>query len=238
MKDLLAGAIEAHGGFERWRSYQNVRATFVSGGELLDRKAPQAAVTRHMTVSTREQFASVTPFGSPDRRTVYTPNRIAIETLDGKLVSERFDPRAAFEGHDLDTPWDPLHRAYFNGYTQWIYLNAPFVLADDDVETREIDSITENGEVWRSLRVKLPQRIASHSAIQTLYFGDDYLMRRHDYTLEIAGGCNVAHYTYDITETDGISLSRRRRAYLCDQDYKVLRDRLLIWVDYSEIRFS
>jgi hypothetical protein len=28
------------------------------------------------------------------------------------------------------------------------------------------------------------------------------------------------------------------RAYLCDDRYRVLYDRLLIWIDFSEIHFS
>jgi hypothetical protein len=238
MHELLAAAIKAHGGIDRWREFRTVKATLVSGGELLDRKAPQSPEPRHMTVSMREQFASVTPFGAPDRRTAYTPGRVAIETLDGSLVSERANPREAFAGHDLDTPWDPLHRAYFNGYTQWIYLNAPFMLAMPGIQVEEAEPLQQKDEVWRALRVTLPSNVASHSTIQTFYFGDDFLMRRHDYNLDVAGGQNVAHYTYDITESNGLSLPRRRRAYLCDDAYNVLHNRLLIWIDYSEITFE
>ncbi len=238
MLDLLASAIKAHGGIDRWRDYSTVKATLVSGGELLDRKAPQKPEPRQMTVSTREQVASVTPFGGPDRCTRYTPSRIAIETTDGKLLSERTNPREAFAGHDLDTPWDPLHRAYFNGYTQWIYLNAPFMLTLPGLRVEEAEPLRESGETWRALRVTLPPNIASHSVVQTFYFGDDFLMRRHDYNLDVAGGQNIAHYTHDVTESDGLLLARRRRAFLCDEDYNVLPDRLLIWIDYSEIRFS
>jgi hypothetical protein len=41
---------------------------------------------------------------------MFTPDRIAIEKLDGTVVAERRDPRDSFAG-----PWDALHRAYFNG---------------------------------------------------------------------------------------------------------------------------
>jgi hypothetical protein len=57
------------------------------------------------------------PFGAPSLHTAYSPKRIAIETLEGEVVSERLEPRASFQGYAESTPWDPLHCAYFNGYT-------------------------------------------------------------------------------------------------------------------------
>ena len=51
--------------------------------------------------------------------------RVAIEKLDGRLVAERSHPRESFAGHELATPWNPLQRAYFNGYALWTYLTGP-----------------------------------------------------------------------------------------------------------------
>ncbi|OOG15448.1 MULTISPECIES: hypothetical protein [Pseudomonas] len=36
-------------------------------------------------------------------------------------------PRESFQDHEENTPWDPLHRAYFNGYALWSYLTMPFL---------------------------------------------------------------------------------------------------------------
>src|SRR3984893_1316864 len=44
----------------------------------------------------------------------FTPDRIAIEKLDGTLVAERQAPRDSFAGHQIISPWDGLNRAYFN----------------------------------------------------------------------------------------------------------------------------
>ena len=46
---------------------------------------------------------------------MFTSERIAIEKLDGTLVAERHTPKDSFAGHQMITPWDALHRAYFNG---------------------------------------------------------------------------------------------------------------------------
>jgi hypothetical protein len=239
MNQLLESALRAHGGIERWNGFDSVAVTIVSGGQLLDGKAPQSPGPRRVTVGTKRQATSITPFGTADKRARFTPNRVSVETLDGAVLGERTNPREHFAGHDLDTPWDPLDRAYFGGYTQWIYLNAPFVLTLPGVTVEEVAPLRHEGETWRALRVTLPPEIVSHSPVQTFYFGsEDFLMRRQDYTLDIAGGCNVAHYTCDLKESNGLLIPNRRRAYLCDDDYNVLEERLLIWIDYTDIEFS
>lgn len=107
MSELLTAALEAHGGLANWQRYSTISADAASGGELLDRKAPQSADPRRMTVWLHEQRASVTPFGSDDQRSAFRSDRVAIEKLSGATVAERKDPRLSFEGDDLDTPWDP-----------------------------------------------------------------------------------------------------------------------------------
>jgi hypothetical protein len=75
--------------------------------------------TRGMTVWLKEERASVLPFGAPDQRTSFTPERLAIEKLDSTVVAEWPYPRASFISHGLSTAWAPVHRAYFNGYAMW-----------------------------------------------------------------------------------------------------------------------
>jgi hypothetical protein len=118
MNELLASALRAHGGLERWETFGEVVATLVSGGELFDRKAPQSPEPRRVTVGTKGQTSLITPFGTADKLVRFTPNSVTVEALDGKVLTERKNPRDHFNGHHLDTPWDPLDRAYFGGYTQ------------------------------------------------------------------------------------------------------------------------
>src|SRR5246127_2726817 len=111
MNQLLAGVLEAHGGIDRWRDYQKVEATIVSGGGLFPLKGiVQDPTPRRMTVWLHHERSSVCPYGKPDQRTMFTPERIAIEKLDGTLVAERPDPKDSFAGHQMSTPWDGLPR--------------------------------------------------------------------------------------------------------------------------------
>jgi hypothetical protein len=78
--------------------------------------------------------------------TMFTPERIAIEKLDGTPVAERYVPRDSFAGHQMSTPWDALHRAYFNGEALWTYLTTPFLLAIDGVRVEGIEEWREGAE--------------------------------------------------------------------------------------------
>jgi len=90
MNELLTRILDAHGGVDRWKRYEKVEATIVSGGGLFTLKGvPQDAAQRRMTLWLHEERSSVQPFGAPDQRTMFTLERIAIEKLDGSLVAQR-----------------------------------------------------------------------------------------------------------------------------------------------------
>ena len=239
MKDLLTNIIDAHGGIDRWNSFQKVEATIVSGGELWGMKGlVQDANPRRMTVSLHQEFASVTPFGAADQRTHFTPDRIAIEKLDGRVVAERRDPRALFDGHEKLTPWGPLHRAYFNGYALWTYLTTPFHLAMKGVEVSELEPWREGKETWRAVRARFPKSIATHSDIQDFFFGEDFLLRRHDYNVDVAGGFDAAQHVFNYIEADGLKLPSKRRAYTRGPDHRAALDPLMVSIDISDVHFS
>src|SRR5262245_36727197 len=107
-----------------------------------------------MTAALKREWASVQPFGADDQKTDFTPNRVAVEKLDGELVAERRQPKASFAGHDLRTPWDPLQRAYFNGYALWTYLTSPFLLTLPGFTVRDIDPVEEDGVTLDGLQVR------------------------------------------------------------------------------------
>lgn len=236
--DLLNAVLHAHGGLDRWRRFRRVDATIVSGGELWAIKGqPQDPLPRRMTVALDHEWASVRPFGADDQKTSFTPERVAIEKLDGQVVLERFGPRKSFDGHELTTPWDPLQRAYFNGYAMWTYLNTPFLLVLPGFAVREIEPVEDKGDTWAGLQAHFPSAIASHSSVQEFYFGDDYLLRRHDYRVDVAGGFPAVQYVDDIVDADGIKLPTRRRAYRADAQGRAT-EQLMVSIDLGDINFQ
>jgi hypothetical protein len=239
LADLLTAVLDAHGGLDRWRQYRQVQATIVTGGGLWAVKGqPQDPLPRQMSARLHDEWASVRPFGADDQKTDFTADRIAIEKLDGRVVSERREPRASFAGHQFDTPWDPLQRAYFNGYAMWTYLTTPFLLAMDGVDVREIAPVEVDGRSCRGLQAHFPPQIATHSSAQEFYFGEDCLLRRHDYRVEVAGSFPGVQYVFDIIDADGIKLPSKRRAYRADADGKISLDQLMVSIDVSDVRFE
>jgi hypothetical protein len=236
---LLDAALAAHGGLERWRQFSSIEATIVSGGELWEIKGqPQDPAPRRMTVALHREWASVRPFGASDQRTDFTPERVAIEKLDGRVVAERSNPRESFKGHVLSTPWDPLQRAYFNGYALWTYLTTPFLMTLPGFTVNEIDPVEDHGERWSALRAHFPDHFPSHSSLQEFYFDSEFLLRRHDYRVDIAGGFAAIQYVYDMVEADGIKLPSRRRAYRCDENGRLVPDQLMVSIDISDVRLT
>ena len=238
MNKLLAEVIDAHGGMDRWNAYEAVEASIVSGGGFFALKGLiQDPDPRRMTVWLHEQRSSVLPYGAPDQRTVFTPDRIAIEKVDGTVVAQRFAPTDSFAGHQMQTPWDQLHRAYFNGEALWTYLTTPFLLAGDGVYVEETEPWDQDGETWHVLRARFPGSIETHSRVQDFFFDDSRMLRRHDYQVNIAGGFPAAQLASEHVRADGISLPTKRRAYTRGPDRRPILDMLMVTIDFSDVKF-
>jgi len=239
MSMFLGRVLDAHGGIDRWNTFEMVQATIVTGGQLWTMKGtPQDAVAREMKVATKFEWASVTPFGNADQHTDFRPRRVAIQKTDGTVVSERLDPAAHAEGKVIDAPWDVLDRAYFNGYALWTYLTTPFLFVFPGFEVDEIPPWREHGERWQGLRVTFPSEIASHSKKQDFYFGPDLLLRRHDYHVEASGGFAAAQYVYEPVTVQGITFPTKRRAYMRDEAMSPVHEKLMVSIDISNLRLT
>jgi hypothetical protein len=250
MSNLLETVIEAHGGLQRWRELDAISARLVQGGALWTMKEQQGVLDDvFIRAALHQQWASHHPFGAVDRRSAFTPERVAIETTSGEVVEALQRPRASFAGHMLETPWTRVQLAYFVGTAMWTYLTKPFTFALPGFDTTELDPWHESGEEWRRLRVVWPSHpvqaadrrvpgLATHSSEQTLYVGPDGLFRRHDYHLDIAGGGRYAHYISDYTKVAGIMVPTRRRVLPRASDGQSLAEPLIISIELSEITFS
>jgi hypothetical protein len=236
MTDLLDRAVAAHGGLDRFNHFKTVSAHLVTGGALQSLKGQVGVLSTYVTVDLHQEHASFAPFKLPNQRAVFTPERVAIETNEGAVVAERANPRAAFADHARETPWDDLHLIYFGSYAMWTYLTVPFSLTWAGFEAREIEPWQEQGEIWRRHKVTFPPSIASHSTEQTFYFGDDGLLRRHDYVDEIAGNFPVAHYVSEYKDISGFLIPTKRRVFARRPDNTPALNVLTVSIDLSDIR--
>jgi hypothetical protein len=239
MTDLLNTVIDAHGGLERWNQLDAVSARLLQGGALWELKGqPGVLDDVFVRASLHAERESHHPFGAPDRRSSFTPERVAIETTAGDVLEELDQPRASFAGHTLESQWTTLQLAYFVGTAMWTYLTQPFTFAIPGFETKELDPWQEGDEEWRRLSVVWPGYLATHSTAQTLYFGSDGLIRRHDYDVEIQGGTGGAHFMSGYTEVAGIKVPTSHRIFPRQPDGQALSEPLLVSIDLSEISFT
>jgi hypothetical protein len=237
MNKLAKQAMDAHGGLERWHRFTTLSAHLNQGGALWAAKGKAGVlVDPTVTVDLRDEKASHRPFGSPDRRSRFEPQRVALENAKGEILEELLQPRASFKGHAA--VWSDLQLAYFAGYAMWTYLNIPFLLARPGVESEEVEPWQEAGETWRRLKVHFPADIATHSTEQTLYLDRQGLLRRQDYTVEIDGTAGAAHYVYDHKEFSGIVLPTKRRVFRRQPDGRPAPEPLIISIDLDRVVFS
>src|SRR5271168_2099268 len=177
MNDLLTLVVEAHGGLAAWNAFSDLELKLSIGGAIWDLKK-NPGLLRDVTynMKTHVEQLTITGFSAPDRRITFVPNRLTLETLDGKVIDSRDNPRASFAGQTAETPWDKLHVAYFSSYALWTYFNSPFLYTLPGFLTEEIAPWRENGEVWRRLKVTFPETVASHTREQITHFGPEGLM--------------------------------------------------------------
>ncbi len=233
--ELLDLAVKAHGGLDRWNKVKAIKvAASITGAIWFVKGKEDALKNVVLTANTRDERLTL-DFPGQDKRAVFEPNRIVIETMSGTLIEARDNPEASFEGQQRETPWDDIHVAYFVGEALWTYLNTPFLYTHDGFITEEIPSIQVEGEIWRRLKMTFPDDVKSHSKEQISCFGPDGLLRRHDYTVDILGGATGLNYASDYREVDGIIVPTKRRVYAYAGDYQLVKEPLLVAIDMGEI---
>jgi hypothetical protein len=81
-------------------------------------------------------------------------------------------------------------------------------------------------------------RLGTHCRIQDFFFGEDLKLRRHDYSVNVAGGFAAAQLTSDYVVANGIHLPTRRRAYTRGSDRRPIQEMLMVTIDIAEVQFK
>ena len=235
MTPLLQIAMDAHGGLERWEKVRTIVVTASITGAIWAIKGQANYLDNIvMRVDTQRQ-GIVTDFPAQNKRLTYERDRVTLEMPKGHRIQERDEPEASFAGQSRETPWDPLHVAYFQGEALWTYLNTPFLYSQPGFVTEEICPIKVENEQWRRLKVTFPDHIKSHTKEQISCFGPDGLLRRHDYTVDILGGATGLNYAYDYKAIDGLQFFTKRRVYAYEGDYVLVPEPPLVNIEVRHI---
>jgi hypothetical protein len=232
MNDLLENAVAAHGGLDRWNQVKSITVNASITGAFWQLKGQDGALkdVRFEVDTTRERLAM--EFAGQDKRSVFEPHRVVLQRRDGAPIAARDDPEKSFAGHQLETPWDDLHLAYFTGEALWTYLNTPFLYTWPGFATEEVAPIEVDGETWRRLKVTFPDHVKSHTRQQISCFGPDGLLRRHDFTIDIVGGtAESLLYATGYRDVEGIVIPATRRAYAWQGDDQLV----MVAIDMGEI---
>jgi hypothetical protein len=83
-----------------------------------------------------------------------------------------------------------------------------------------------------------PGSIETHSIVENLYFGDNLMLRRHDYNVNIAGGFGAAQLTSNYIHANGIRLPSKLLAYTRGRDNRPILDMLMVFIDISNVSFT
>ena len=238
MNELLAKIIDAHGGMERWNGHEKVDATIVSGGGLFPLKGvPQDSNPRRMTVWLHEERSSVALWCSRSAHDVH-------------LRQDRHREAQWHAGYRALRPqglicWPSDEHTVGSAASCLFQRRGSMDLPHHALSSRDGPRANrgdelwrEGAETWRVLRAYFPGSIETHCLVQDFFFGEDLLLRRHDYSVNIAGGFRAAQLTSDYAEANGIRLPTKRRAYTRGPDRRPILEMLMVSIDISDVSFA
>jgi hypothetical protein len=238
MNELLQLALKAHGGLERWNKVESIKMQASVTGAIWYVKGKSDYLKNIVMTADAKTERVITEFPGQNKRSIFAPNRIVVEKLNGTLIETRDNPEKSFEGQKRETPWDDIHLAFFSSEALWTYLTTPFLYTYEGFKTEEIASIQVENETWRRLKVTFPDYVKSHTREQISCFGPDGLLRRHDYTVDILGGATALNYASDYRDVDRIIVPTKRRIYAWEGDHQLVKEPLLVAIDMGEITIA
>src|SRR5438128_12082244 len=116
MNELLAIALDAHGGLDRWNKLKGLIAGMsISGSTWVIKGQPYLFNNIRIEMPLREQHM-VTHLVGQGRNLIFDRDRAAGETETGDPLFQRLHPRVSFEGHLLETPWVACHATCLRSY--------------------------------------------------------------------------------------------------------------------------
>jgi hypothetical protein len=99
-------------------------------------------------------------------------------------------------------------------------------------------AVAGGSETWRVLRAYFPGSIETHCLIQDFFFGEDLMLRRHDCSVNIAGGFRAVQLTSDYGGANGLRLPTKRRAFMRGPDRRPILEMLMVSIDISDVSFT
>jgi hypothetical protein len=99
-------AVNAHGGLDRWNKVKAIKVgASITGAIWFVKGKGDSLKNVLLTAETRSERLTV-DFPGQDKRAIFEPDRIVIETVNGTLIEARDHPEKSFARQQRETPWD------------------------------------------------------------------------------------------------------------------------------------
>ncbi|HRK38979.1 MAG TPA: hypothetical protein PK347_11370 [Burkholderiaceae bacterium] len=210
-ESLLIDLCEAHGGLTRWQSVDSIDFALTSSGLAFSSHGQGSALVGvKVRLWPHQRRVELHHYGGQGKLGVWTPDHIALQEADGKLLAERAHPRNQFKRLSKRLLWDKLDMLYFGGYALWNYLSFPFLLAEPGV--RVSLPTTADRCAGLGLVAEFDGSVPTHSARQAFHLDDAHHLIQHDYTADVIGSwATAANRVLACSETSGFRFYTRRR---------------------------
>src|ERR1700722_4526505 len=103
--ELLDLAVNAHGGLDRWNKVKAIKVGASITGAIWFVKGKGDSLKNVVLTPEPGSERLTVDFSGQDKRAIFEPNRIVIETVDGTLIEARDDPEKSFARQQRETLW-------------------------------------------------------------------------------------------------------------------------------------
>ena len=236
---LLDDVLNASGGLELWRRLRRLTVHMSIRGALCSRMCGSALLNGVVVEGgLHEQALEITGFTAPDRRALYRPDWVALESSDGALLQQRSATVALFR-HDLKAnSWDELLLTFYCGSLIWTHMHLPFVLADTDVAITELAPTTASNRALRALQVRFPERLGTHAPESTFYFDSQSLLVRQEYAAPQDENLRIAQVFSGHQRYSGIQVPTLSRLLARRSDGEIMQRPSLVDIEIFEAAFE
>ena len=239
MNELIDLVIDAHGGMAQWEKFNHLKVHLKTGGHIWEIKGKSGLLADGFyEANIGEQRSSYHSLLDPYQISKWASDKLTIQNGENGEIREVKHPRSMFDGEHLESQWNDFQPYYFCNYAWWTYFTAPFNFKLPGFVLNELEPWLQDGETWRRLEVTFPDYIQTHNKVQVFFFGEDHLLRRHDYAPDILQSVPSSHYVKDYKEFNGIKIATTRRIYLRNADGSYNAEPVMVSIDILDFKLS
>lgn len=216
-------AIEAYGGSALWQNANKIEAEVSAKGLAFKLKRRPFFAHAKITMDVKRPFSKLTPIGKDKNISgVLDGNRVYLENPEGKILSERNNPRDYFPFGRRLFYWDDMDMAYFANYAFWNYFTFPNLLMNGGITWTE----TKPG----FLKAIFPDTFPTHSNLQEFIIDmATGKLLQHNYTANVISKlATAANIVAEHREENGLLYPSARLVTPRSKSGKALKGPVLI----------